>query len=136
MRIDNFDGLLQAARAQAQPQRLLLVFTTAELPADATAEQGRQFRAGQGGALTPLMCVDKTPEELSSFAALAAEAQAMGPGWQIMFAAALSGQGSQAPTDAQTDAALQQMVESIKQGRLTGLIPFDLAGQALSLNAG
>ncbi|MBB4845650.1 hypothetical protein HNP55_004202 [Paucibacter oligotrophus] len=136
MRIDNFDGLLQAARAQTQPQRLLLVFTAAELPADASPEQDRQFQAGQGGTLTPQMCVDKSPDELDSFAALAAEAQAMGPGWQIMFAAALSGQGGQAATDAQTDAALQQMVESIKQGRLSGLIPFDLTGQVLSLSAG
>ncbi|RQO53445.1 ribonucleotide reductase subunit alpha [Paucibacter sp. KBW04] len=133
MRIESFNDLLVAARAQPQPQRLLLVFTQAELPDQPTAEQRQQFQAGRGGVLTPQICVDKTPDELSSFAALLAEAQSLGADWQIVFAAALSGSGGQAPTEAQTNAALQRMVEAIKQGQVGGLIPFDLAGQPLRL---
>jgi len=133
MRIENFDGLLQAARAQAQPQRFLLVFSAAELPAEATPEQVQRFEAGQGGVLTPLMCVDKSPEDLSSFQALLEESEALGPPWQVMFAAALQGSGGQAPSDTQIDAALQRMVDAIKQGRLSGYIPFDRAGQPLHI---
>jgi hypothetical protein len=66
MTISNFNDLLTAARQQSQPQRLLLVFAKAELPAGSTPEQRRRFLAGQGGALVPLMCVDKAPGELSS----------------------------------------------------------------------
>ena len=36
-----------------------------ELPDDATPAQRARFEAGQGGALVPLMCVDKTPQELA-----------------------------------------------------------------------
>ena len=61
MTIRNFDDLLQAARQQAQPQRLLLVFAGASLPAGATAEQRAAFAAGESGELAPLMCVDKDP---------------------------------------------------------------------------
>ena len=42
MTISNFNDLLTAARQQSQPQRLLLVFAKAELPADSTPEQRRR----------------------------------------------------------------------------------------------
>jgi hypothetical protein len=73
MTIDNFNDLLEAARAQALPQRLLFVFTEVTLPDDSTAQQQASFDAGQGGALQPKMCVDKSPDELGSFAALVLE---------------------------------------------------------------
>ena len=60
-----FDDLLRAAHERRE--RLLLVFAGAELPADATPEQRARFAQGEGGALVPLMCVDKPPEELASF---------------------------------------------------------------------
>ena len=93
MNITHFDDLIQAARAQPEPQRLLFVFAGAELPADASAEQRRQFDAGEGGELAPLMCVDKSADELASFEAFAAEAAQAGPPWAIVFSAALSGRG-------------------------------------------
>jgi len=43
MTISNFNALLAAARQQSQPQRLLLVFAKAELPADSTPEQRSRF---------------------------------------------------------------------------------------------
>jgi len=39
MNIANFDGLVRAARAQPEPQRLLFVFANAEMPEDGTPEQ-------------------------------------------------------------------------------------------------
>lgn len=134
--ITSFDELLQAARQQAvvQPQRLLLVFVGVSLGADATPAQRAAFEAGAGGELAPLMCVDKTPEELAGgFAALAAEASAMlsptGQDWALVFAAALAG----SVDDARVDAALNRMVEALRQGQVAGFIPFDRSGQAVSL---
>jgi hypothetical protein len=69
----NFDDLPRAARNQPEPQRLLFVFATAELPDDSTPQQRADFLAGQGGALMPTMSVDKAPEELNTFAALVEE---------------------------------------------------------------
>uniref|UniRef100_UPI00374CCE8D ribonucleotide reductase subunit alpha n=1 Tax=Rhodoferax sp. TaxID=50421 RepID=UPI00374CCE8D len=116
-----------------EPQRLLFVFASAELPTDATSAQRERFLAGQGGALVPIMCVDKTPNELGSFADLTEESHQFGQMWQIVFAAALPGHGGLAPSSAAAEAALQRMVEAIKAGNLGTLIPFDRQGQALLL---
>jgi len=133
MNISSFDDLLQAARQQAEAQRLLFVFASAELPADATPAQRERFLAGQGGALVPIMCVDKTPDELNGFADLVEESRQFGQAWQVVFAAAMSGTGGLAPSSAAAEAALQRMVEAIKAGNLAALIPFDQQGQSLML---
>ncbi|UUZ72070.1 ribonucleotide reductase subunit alpha [Polaromonas sp. P1(28)-8] len=133
MDILSFDDLLQAARAQPEPQRLLFVFAGVELPEDSTPVQRERFKAGQGGALVPLMCVDKRPEELTSFAALVQESGQFGHRWGLVFAAALAGSVSRAPTSADAEEPLQRMVESIKQGRIGGFIPFDPQGQPVQI---
>lgn len=131
MEISCFNDLLAAARQQAHAQRLLLVFAGASLPADASAEQRARFNAGESGELAPLMCVDKDPGTLADFHALVAEASTLGPDWALVFAAAMSGVGDRQPTDSQIDAALQRMVEAVKLGQLSGLIPFDRQGEAV-----
>lgn len=123
-----FDDLLRAAREQPEPQRLLFVFAGAELPEDSTPEQRRRFDAGAGGALIPLMCVDKTPDELGAFSALVTEACSLGPEWTIVFVASLAGQGGCPPTSEDAEAPLQSMVESIKAGSHRSFIPFDRNG--------
>lgn len=133
MDIACFDDLLRAARAQPEPQRLLLVFATASLPADASAAQREGFEAGVGGELAPALCVDKDPRALADFAALVAEAQQFATPWHLVFAAALGGRGGQAPSDAQVDAALQSMVDALRGGRVDGFVPFDRHGDAVRL---
>ncbi len=129
MTISSFDDLLRSARAQSQPQRLLFVFASAGLPDDATPQQRANFQAGQGGTLTPLMCVDKTPDELASFEVLVEEARQFGQAWDIVFAAAMGGSMGTAPTPQQADAPLQRMVEAIKSGSIGAFIPFDASGR-------
>ncbi|WHZ11294.1 MAG: hypothetical protein OJF60_001733 [Burkholderiaceae bacterium] len=129
-----FDDLLLEAQRQPAPQQLLFVFARAELPDDATPAQRAGFEAGQGGALAPVMCVDKAAQELGSFAALAQESRQMGLDWTVVFAAALGGQGGVAPSPAAADAALQRMVESIRAGAIGGFVPFDRQGNVLQLS--
>lgn len=133
MNISSFDDLLMAARQQEEPQRLLFVFAGAELPADSTPAQRERFQAGQGGALVPLMCVDKTPEEVPSFADLVRESSQFGQEWSIVFAAAMSGSGGVAPSSEAAEKPLQRMVEAIKAGTLGTYIPFDRQGHPVML---
>ena len=133
MTIANFDDLLNAARAEKQPQRLLFVFAAVELPDDATEEQRAHFEVGQGGALVPQMCVDKAPEELATFADLVEEAAAFGKPWGMVFAAAMSGSAGKTPTSADADQPMERMIESIKKGQIAAFIPFDPQGQAVNL---
>ena len=134
MNISSFDDLLRAAREQSEPQRLLFVFANAELPDDSTPEQRARFEAGQGGALTPLMSVDKTPEELGSFAALVEESREFGRDWAIVFVASLSGRDGRAPTSEEAERSLHRMIESIKTGSFGSFIPFDRQGQPMLFN--
>ena len=134
MNIASFEDLLNAARQQSQPQRLLFVFAGAELPDDATAEQRAAFAEGHGGALAPLMCADKAPEELTSFKSLVDESAQFGSAWAIVFVAAMSGQGGVEPTSAQAEAPLQKMVEAIKAGQIGAYLPFDREGLPVNLH--
>ena len=124
---------MASARQQAEPQRLLFVFTSADLPKDSTAAQRERFLAGEGGALVPVMCVDKAPSELLNFADLVQESHQFGQEWSIVFAAAASGSGGLEPSSEAVEKALQGMVEAIKAGALGAFIPFDQQGQTVLL---
>ena len=134
MNISSFDDLLKAARQQPEPQRLLFVFAGAELPDDSSTAQREQFVAGQGGALVPLMCVDKTPQELDSFADLVGESLEFGKPWKIVFAAAMSSNDGLPPSSEAAEKPLQKMVEAIKAGNLGSYIPFDREGHPVMLS--
>jgi hypothetical protein len=135
MEISNFDDLLRAARGQPQPQRLLFVFAGAELPGDSTPEQRARYQAGQGGALAPLMSVDKTPEELDTFAALVEESRQFGHDWAIVFVASLAGRGGRSPSSAEVDRSLERMIASIKAGAVGAFIPFNRQGEPVQLSS-
>jgi len=133
MNIATFDDLLSAAREQSQPQRLLFVFAGIELPDDASPAERDGFARGEGGALVPRMCVDKSPDEIVSFDQFKLEASQMGPAWGMVFAAALAGRSGRAPTSEDAEQPLQEMVEAIRQGHLQAFIPFTPAGEAVQL---
>lgn len=127
----SFDHLLHAARQQTEPQRLLFVFAVAELPDDASAAERERFAEGGGGSLRPVLCVDKLPEELESFAVLLAESQRTGQAWDLVFAAALPGVGGLTPGSEDAQAPLEAMVTSIESGSVGRFAAFDRAGQTV-----
>jgi hypothetical protein len=133
MQLSSFDDLLRAARAQPEPQRLLLVFASVGVSADATPEQRARFEAGEGGELTPVMCVDKAPDDVADFAALAGEAALTGQDWGLVFVGALGGRGGVPPSPDQAEAALKRMIEAIATGAPGPYVPFDRDGRPVSL---
>ena len=134
MNIAHFNDLIHAAQQQSTPQHLLLVFAQAELPEDCTPEERVRFEAGEGGALTPIMCVDKQASELASFEALATEAAGFGVPWHVVFAGALGAIHGRPVSDQDLQQALERMVESVRMGLVGNFAVFDRQGSAISLD--
>lgn len=130
--LSHFQQLVTAALDQPEPQRLLFVFAAAELPDDATPAQRERFQRGEGGALSPLMCVDKAPEDLPDFAALVDESRRAGPPWTMVFAAALQGRNGGPPEQAEIDQALQIMVEAVRDGGFGRFAAYDTDGALIT----
>jgi hypothetical protein len=131
MNIASFTDLLAAARAQPQAQRLLFAFARAELPKEAGSSEREAFAARRGGALAPVMCVDKTLDQLGSFEDLVAESRHTGADWDIVFVGAMSGRGDQAPTSSEAEAPLNMMVTYIHTGEVGRFLAFGKDGELL-----
>jgi len=134
MPLHDFSDLLQAAREQPEPQRLLLVFAAAELPRDATPGETAAFERGEGGALAPVVCVDKLPAEIDGFAALLDESTRTGIDWDILFVASLPGRGGFAPGSDEAVQPLRMMVEAIRGGRVGEFLAVTRAGALVRLD--
>lgn len=133
MSLHCFADVLDAARRQPEPQRLLLVFAGAELPRDASEQEKAAFERDEGGALEPRVCVDKLASEIKSFAALAEESRQTGVDWNILLVAALSGRGGFPPNADEAVQPLRMMVESIKGGRVGDFLAVDRDGKLVQL---
>lgn len=131
--IRNYQDLIDAARSQQDPQRFLFVFCRAELPDDSSAEEQAAFARGEGGALTPVVCVDKTPDEAPNFQALVEESRTTGQDWDLVFVAAMSGRGGMAPSTDEAQQPMTMMVESIRLGHINNFLPLDSVGKAVDL---
>lgn len=131
--IRNYNDLIRVARSQPEPQRLLFVFCRAELPDDASARERRAFEQGEGGALVPVICVDKGLDEAGDFSRLAEESRAIGESWDMVFVAAASGRAGVPPSSDDVQQALTMMVESIRLGHLGTFLPLNSSGQAMAL---
>ena len=75
------------------------------------------------------MCVDKDLDELSDFADLALEAEAMGQDWQIVLVACLDGRNGVAPSAEDALEPLKMMVQTVESGGdLSRYMAFDRDG--------
>lgn len=131
--ISSYSDLIKASENEAEPQRLLFVFCRAELPDDASAEEKAAFEKGEGGALTPVVCVDKQPREVVDFSKLVEESRNTGQAWDVVFVAAMSGRGGVAPSSDEAQQPMTMMVESIRLGQVGNYLPLDKNGNAVNL---
>lgn len=125
--MEHFDDFLATARAQADAQRLLLVFAQIDDRVDG--------ESNSGGFLTPKMCVDKTPDEIHSFADLCTEAANTGQDWALVFVASLAGTGAIAPSSTDANKPLDAMIAGINTGMVEQYLVFDKQGDILTLTA-
>lgn len=127
--ITNYESLLSVANQQPEPQRLLFVFLRASLPDDHGEADASNFHSGQGGALQPIMCVDKTLNELSTFSALVAESERVEKDWQIVLVAGLAGKNGVAPSSDEAEEPLKMMLHTVENGGdLSRYMAFDREG--------
>jgi hypothetical protein len=132
MIISSYTDLISAAKSQEDLQKLLFVFTQADLPEDADTQQKENFLTGCGGALSPVMYVDKFPNEVEDFSTLIKQSREMKAAWEIVFVGALSGEGSVPPGMERIEKSFFKMIEDIKRGKFGSLIAFDCNGDIVS----
>lgn len=131
MSLATFQDLLDAARRQPEPQRLLFVFARVDLPEHATDDQRQRYEQREGGTISPSLCVDKAPAEIAGFDALAAESATTGQSWDIVFVGSLAGRAGIAPSTDEAAQPLRFMVNAINNGRVSDFAAFDRNGDVL-----
>lgn len=127
----SYDDLLKVAAEQPEQQRLLFVFANTELPDDHSEQEARRFAEGEGGAIVPVMCVDKHLGELTTFSALTEESKQAGASWSMVLVACLSGKGGVPPSDSDADQGLKNIVFAIQNGMISSFMAFDKEGFSL-----
>lgn len=111
--------LIKAALEQKEQQRLLFLFAKTE-------SKKKKKKKHQTGTITPLMCVDKLPEEIVSFKALVEEADNISTDWDIMLIAGLSGTVDAPPTTDDAEPHLNKMANDLTSGQeLSSYVIFD-----------
>lgn len=133
MMISSYADLILAARQQPETQRLLFVFCRAEIPEDASATEVASFQQGEGGALVPVLCVDKAVDEAECFETLVAESKGTGQDWDVAFVSALAGRGGFSPTSDEAQQPLSMMVEGVRLGHVSGYIAISRQGSLIKL---
>lgn len=124
-----FHQLLASANSQSQAQRLLFLFAKI----DESEEKDSQTR----GTISPVMCVDKLPTELSDFETLVAEADSVAPGWDFVFISGLSGENNKAPSTDDAEPYLNKMTNDVASGQdLSRYMILDRQQQQIHMSQG
>lgn len=105
-----FKDLLDMTNEQPEPQRLLFLFAKTE-------DTKGKAKKHQSGNITPVMCVDKLPAELSDFSSLRDEADSVNKEWNFIFIAGLSGSNGTAPSSDDAEPYLNKMTNDLANGQ-------------------
>jgi len=106
-----FSELLTMATQEEQPQRLLFLFASVE------ESNPKKSKKHKKGTITPVMCVDKLPAELSDFDALVKEADSLSKTWDFVLISGLNGQNGVAPTEEDAEPFLNKMTNDVAGGQ-------------------
>jgi hypothetical protein len=116
--ISTFAELLKEAAQQDQPQRMLFLFIKSE------AKKNKNKH--KTGTLTPLMCVDKLPEDIKDFASFSKEADSISKDWDMMMIAGLNGENGKPPSEDDAEPYLNQMANNVSDGNdISNYVIFD-----------
>ncbi len=123
-----YQELLEMANNQEQPQRLLFLFVQPE------GNNPKKSKKHQKGSLTPVMCVDKLPDEVANFDALVKEADSIEKNWQFVFISGLSGENNLAPSSEDAEPYLNRMTSDLQTGQnIARYLVLDRAGQRIEM---
>lgn len=123
-----FSDLLSKTAEQSEPQRLLFLF------ADTEEKNPKKSKHHKKGTITPTMCVDRLPDELTDFDSLVKEADGVSKNWDFIFIAGLSGQNGKAPSEDDAEPYLNKMTNDISSGAdLSRYVILDRQQQAIEL---
>lgn len=106
-----FSELLTMASQQEQPQRLLFLFASVE------EKNPKKSKKHKQGTITPVMCVDKLPEDLSDFETLIKEADSINKTWDFVLISGLNGQNGVPPTEEEAEPFLNKMTNDVASGQ-------------------
>ena len=106
----NFTKLVQAAKAQAEPQRLLFLLAKSE-----RTNKSKKSRAR--GTIAPVACVDKLPQELTTIKKFSAEADQISTDWNMILIAGMNGSDGQAPSSEDAEPLLNKMANDLLSGQ-------------------
>lgn len=107
--MSKFQELLTMARYQAEPVKLLMLFTKADIES-ANNNVNKGF-------IQPLMCVDKLPQELSDYDALCKEADAINADWDLVFLTSINANVESSIIDS----SMKSMVSDVQTGKNTAM---------------
>ncbi len=108
--LTSFHDLLEMAKIQDEPQRLLLVLARTEA-------KGSNGKTHHSGTISPIVCTDKLPDEIESFAALVSEADEVSKDWNMVLVASLGGADGEPPTSEAAAPYLEKMVKDVMTGQ-------------------
>lgn len=127
--MSQFSSLLDMAKKESQEQRMLFLF------AKATNMLGADTKSYNSGTVDAVMCVDKKPEELSTFESLVAEADGYNNNWNIILFTTLSGKNNKPIEDQDVDVALHKMSNVfVKKDDLSNFVIWDREQQVVIIS--
>lgn len=125
--ISTFNDLINILQNQTNPQRLLLLFANAE---------STDSHNNQNGFISPVMCVDKSLSDITSFHHLIKEADEINKQWNFMFVASLSGEKDKEPTTTEAEPFLNKMAHDIETGNsINRYVIFDREENPIEIEA-
>ena len=125
-----FDRFLAVAREKPFSQKLLLVFAEKELRS-ADDMVGDVDEIDDDFSVKPLMYIDKTLDEVSSFEGLLEDSLKSGRAWDLLYVTVAD---VEKIDQAQIDQRLEVMVKVIHQGEAERFLIFNALGEVAELN--
>ncbi len=105
-----FEQLVRATMAQPEPQRLLFLLARTE-------QSNKKHKSIARGTISPVICVDKQPSELSTFDAFIKEADGVNASWDMILIAGMDGENGQPPSSEEAEPLLNKMANDLVEGQ-------------------